>query len=401
MVPILWLTALLALGPPARVETPSLGAGASNVELRHRGLDYGYNLDYSDALALFQQAIAADAGDATAHRLSAAALWMMVLFQQGNVTAEDYLGQARERVFRTPVPADVTAAFNAHIDRAIEIAEERVRANPGDADAHFQLGAASGIRASFVGTVEGRVLGSLGPARRAYKEQARCLELDPRRKDAGLIVGLYRYGVSQLSLPKRVLAHMAGFSGGHDEGIRLVEEAAAFPSDIQTNALFSLIIIYNREGRHADALRVIRQLQAKYPRNRLLALEAGSTALRAGRPAEALHAIDEGRGLAARDARPRAYGEEARWRYYRGAALSALGQFPAAQDELRSALSAEARQWVHGRAHVELGRIAINQRQAGLALRELRAAQSDCRAERDVECESDARKLLGSVGGHE
>jgi tetratricopeptide (TPR) repeat protein len=390
MIPILTLAAVLTDSP-----------GPTNAELRHRGLDSGYNLDYPEALASFQRAIAADSNDATAHRLSAAALWMMVLFQQGNVTAEDYLGQAREKVFRTPVPADVTAAFNAHIDRAIEIAEQRVRANPRDADAHFQLGAASGIRASFVGTVEGRVLGALGPARRAYREQARCLELDPRRKDAGLIVGLYRYGVSQLSLPKRLLAHVAGFGGGRDEGIRLIEQAAAFPSDIQTNALFSLIIVYNREKRHTDALRVIRELQAKYPRNRLLALEAGSTALRGGRPAEALQALDDGRALAAHDSRPRAYGEEARWRYYRGAALSALGRFQAAQEELRGALALEARQWVRGRVHVELGRLAVKQQRPDDARRELRAAQNDCRADHDSDCVDESGTLLALVGARE
>jgi tetratricopeptide (TPR) repeat protein len=388
MLPILALAATLAAGP-------------SNVELRHRGLDYGYNLDYAEALTAFQQAIAADANDATAHRLTAAALWMTVLFQQGNVTAEDYLGQAREKVFRTRPPADLVASFNAHIDRAIEIAEARVRANPSDADAHFQLGAASGLRASFVGTVEGRVLGALGPARRAYKEHERCLELDPRRKDAGLIVGLYRYGVSQLSLPRRLLANIAGFSGGRAEGVRLVEEAAAYPSDIQTNALFSLIIIYNREGRHTDALRVIRQLQARYPRNRLLALEAGSTALRAGRPAEALQAIDDGRRRSADDLRPRAYGEEARWRYYRGLSLEGLGRPRDAEQELRAALAVDARQWVHGRAHLELGRIAITQRQSDTAVRELRAARADCRTDHDSDCADGATKLLDSLGADE
>ena len=373
-------------------------AGPTNAELRHRGLEYGYNLDYAEALTAFQQAIAADDNDATAHRLTAAALWMTVLFQQGNVTAEDYLGQAREKVFRTPPPADLAASFNAHIDRAIEIADARVRANPLDADAHFQLGAASGLRASFVGTVEGRVFGALGPARRAYKEHERCLELDPRRKDAGLIVGLYRYGVSQLSLPRRVLANLAGFSGGRADGIRLVEEAAAYPSDIQANARFSLIIIYNREGRHADALRVIRQLQASYPRNRLLALEAGSTALRAGQPAEALHAIDEGWRLAAHDSRPRAYGEEARWRFYRGAALAALDRPDAAEQELRTAVTLDARQWVHGRAHLELARIGIGQHRSQSAIEELRAARADCTADRDGDCADRASKLLDSLG---
>ena len=388
LFPWLTLVALVASGP-------------SNPELRHRGLEHGYNLEYAEALAAFEQAIAADPSDATAHRLSAAALWMMILFQQGNVTAEDYLGQAREKVVRTAVPPDVAAAFNRHVDRAIEIAERRVRANPGDADAHFQLGAASGIRASYIGTVEGRVLGALGPARRAYKEQARCLELDPRRKDAGLIIGLYRYGVSQLSLPKRVLARVAGFAGGHDEGIRLVEEAAAYPSDIQANALFSLIIIYNREGRHADAMGVIRQLQAKYPRNRLLALEAGSTQLRASRPAEALQALDEGLAAAGHDGRPRAFGEEARWRYYRGAALSALGRLQAAETELRAALATDARRWVHGRVHVELARLALKEHQRDAALRELRTAQLDCRADHDPVCIADAAALADSPAGRQ
>lgn len=378
-----------------------LASQPTSLELRHRGLAYGYNLDYPEAVAAFEQAVAADPNDATAHRLAAAAIWMTILFQQGNVTAEDYLGQTRDKVARTPAPPKLAAAFNAHIDRALEIAEARVRANPRDADAHFQLGAASGLRASYVGTVEGKVLGALGPARQAYKEHERCLELDPRRKDAGLIVGLYRYGVSQLGFAGRMLAHIAGFGGGRAAGIRLVEEAAAFRSDIQTNALFSLIIVYNREGRHDDALRVIRELQTKYPRNRLLTLEAGSTALRAGRPDQALAALDAGRAHAAADPRPRAFGEDARWRYYRGAALTALNRLDEAAAELRAVVDAPARQWVRGRAHLELGRIAARRANVSIAVSELRAAQAACRADHDSACIGDSRKLLQTVGARE
>ena len=58
-------------------------------------------------------------------------------------------------------------------------------------------------------------------------------------------------------------------------GLRLVEEAAAYASDVQANARFTLIVIYNREQRYTDALRVIHELQLQYPRNRLLWLEAG------------------------------------------------------------------------------------------------------------------------------
>ncbi len=57
--------------------------------------------------------------------------------------------------------------------------------------------------------------------------------------------------------------------------------------------MFTLIVIYNREARYDDALRVIGELQRRYPRNRLLWLEAASTALRASRPADARRAIEE------------------------------------------------------------------------------------------------------------
>ena len=103
----------------------------------------------------------------------------------------------------------------------------------------------------------------------------------------------------------------------------MVEEAAHYPSDAQPNALFALILIYNREGRYDDALRVIGELQQRFPRNRLLWLEAGNTALRAGRPADAKAALEEGLAQLSRDPRPRAQGEDARWHYAHGAALVA------------------------------------------------------------------------------
>jgi hypothetical protein len=46
------------------------------------------------------------------------------------------------------------------------------------------------------------------------------LSLDPSRKDAGLVVGTYRYVVSTLSLPVRMVAYVAGFGGGRDRGSR-------------------------------------------------------------------------------------------------------------------------------------------------------------------------------------
>ena len=375
---------------------PTVAAQAPDAHtLKARGLEFGYNLDYDQALAAFRGAIEANPTDPNAHRLAAATLWISTLFKQGAVTADDYLGQARSDVVRTPVAPETSAAFQSHIDSALALAEQRVRDRPNDADAHFQLGAAYGYLTTYKATVEGRVVGGFRTARRAYTENERALTLDPARRDAGLTVGIYRYAVSSLSAPLRLLAGIAGFGGGREKGLRLIEDAAAYSSDTQTNARFTLIVIYNREQRYDDALRVIRDLQQSYPRNRLLWLEAGSTALRAGRFEDARAAIAEGMERLSRDPRPRAYGEEARWRYCIGAALVGLRRVEAAERELRLVLAADAPKWLHGRAHKELGKIGDLSGDRSRAIGEYRTANRICKEQHDGACADEASALIG------
>ena len=310
---------------PGAVVTGEAPSGAARAaSLRVQGLEHGYSLDYPEALAAFREAIAADPEDSTNERLAAATIWMRLLFEQGAVTVDDYLGQARANIPRRKPSPDLVAAFRHHLDRATTLAEQRLRRSRVDAEALFQVGAAAALQASYVATVEGRVRDSIGAARRAYNAHERCLDLDPSRADAGLTVGLYRYGISSLSLPLRLLARLAGFGSGRASGLRLVEAAAARSSDAQTNALFTLVLIYNREGRHAEAAQIVERLQRLYPRNRLLWLEAAGTALRAGRAAEALRLLDLAAAQLTWDARPRAYGEETRWRSLRDAARASI-----------------------------------------------------------------------------
>jgi tetratricopeptide (TPR) repeat protein len=357
-------------------------------------LELGYNLDYEEALTAFRAASAEDPSNPAPYRLAAATIWIHLLFLQGAVTADDYLGPARSTLARAVPPRDIDVAFHVQIERALALAEQRLRAMPADADAHFQVGATYGYLATYKGTVEGRVLGAVGPARRAYSENERVMQLDPSRTDARLIVGMYRYGVSTLSAPLRLLAGLAGFGGGHDLGLRLIEEAASAPSDIQANAMFTLIVVYNRDARYDAALAVIGELQRRYPRNRLLWLEAASTALRAGRPADAKRTIEEGLAKFSADRRPRAFGEQARWHYYLGAALVGLDERTAAERELRAVLDGEAAEWLRGRAHKELGKLADRSGDRARANAEYRTAARICRAHKDSACVDEVAALM-------
>jgi tetratricopeptide (TPR) repeat protein len=312
------------------------------------------------------------------------------------MTVDDYLGRPN-KPNANPLPnppADAVNGFRDAIDKATALARQRIARDQKDADAHYQLGAAVGLRASYTATVEGSVLGAFRAAREAYEEEETVLNLQPQRKDAGLIVGTYRYIVAALALPLRVVAYVAGFGGGKDKGIKQIEDAAAYGGDNQTEARFALILLYNREKRYDDALKHLATLRERYPRNRLVWLETGSTSLRAGRAAAAERFLSDGMARFADDHRPRMFGEDALWRYKHGAALAALGRNAEAEAELRKSLSLEGRKWVHARAHLELGRLALKAGNKAAAATELQAAIPLAESDNDPATADEARRLL-------
>src|SRR6185295_9538624 len=181
----------------ASMGAPAQGNPASDA-LRAKASRHTYNLEHDQALATFRQAVDADPEDAAAYRGVASALWLTITYRRGNMTVDDYLGRPnRPSTAPLPPPApENVVGFREAIERAIAIARKRIAVNPKDADAHYQLGAAVGLRASYMATVEGSIMGAFRAAREAYDEHETVMSLDPRRKDAGLVVGTYRYIVA-------------------------------------------------------------------------------------------------------------------------------------------------------------------------------------------------------------
>lgn len=378
---------------------PALAASASaNTQsdaLRARATVEVYNLDLTRAAATYREAIAVDPEDAAAYRGLAVTLWLNIAFARGNMTVDDYLGGvSRQSVAGRPAPPDLVQAFNAALEQALALGRKRVAARPQDADGYYQVGAAIGLRASYIATVEGSARRAFGAAREAYDSQERVLKLDPSRKDAGLIVGTYRYVVSVLSLPLRWAAYVAGFGGGKERGIQMIEDAAAYGGENADDARFSLVLLYNREKQYDLALRHLDVLRGRYPRNHLLWLETGATLLRAGRAADAERTLTERFSRFADDRRDRMFGEEALSFYKRGAARAVLNRREGATEDLRRALALEGRKWVHGRAHLELGKLALQRGDRTAALEELQTAATLCDADNDAAAAAEARRLL-------
>lgn len=373
-------------------------ASEQSARLRVRAYELAYNLDYAEAAREMEAAAAADRADVAAERGLAVIPWLLISFSRGAVTVDDYLGRInRQNVAMRRPPAELAARFSRHITRALELAEAEIDRRPRDPSALYELGATVGLQASYVATVEGRILGAFRAARRAYDAHERLLELTPSRREAGLIVGMYRYVVSAMSLPVRMLAYVAGFGGDKARGIELIEQAAASGTEAAADAKFALVLLYNRESRYDDALRVLEELQRRYPRNRILWLEAGATALRAGRPADAERYLATGRRMTETDARPRMFGEEALWLHKLGATVLALGRRDEAEALLRRALTLEARKWVTGRTHAELGKVADLRGERAAARRHFQQAVALSEEDNDAIGAAAARRWIGTA----
>jgi tetratricopeptide (TPR) repeat protein len=375
--------------------TITLSASPQSREFTERAFAAAYNLDHSEAMAFLDKAVAADPNDPDAHRAVAVIAWLRIGFLRGSITIDDYLGSVtKPNINMLPPPAGEAQRFQRHSVRALELAEAALRARPGDIEALFRVGSIVGVQASYGATVEGKILASFRAARRAYDAHEKVLELDASRKDAGLVVGTYRYIVSALSMPVRMMAYMVGFGGGKERGLRMIEEAAAYPGLTQTDAKFALLLLYNRERRFDDAMRVIADLQQQYPRNRQLWYEAGTTLIRAARYQEAEAMLDEGIRRRDADMRERMFGEDALWHYKRGLARTRQGRTDLARQDFQVALSREARDWVRGRAHAELGQLAAQAGDVEQARREYRLALQLADRGNDPIGKSEAETLL-------
>ncbi|MGE3345648.1 MAG: tetratricopeptide repeat protein [Vicinamibacterales bacterium] len=348
--------------------------------------DAAYNLNYDAAMVLAETAVARHPESSAAHRAIATVIWMHLLFERGALTIDHYLGGMTQSDVALPAPpAERAARFRQHVDRAVALAEAELRRNPSNVQAKFDAGMAHGLSASWMATIDGRVRSALGAAKRAFDAHEWVLDREPQRHDAGLVVGTYRYSVAALSFAKRWLAYIAGFGGNKALGIALLEAAASSPTTA-TDARLALALVFSREGQHRKALDIFTALHRQYPENRLLQLEAGSSAWRAGLGAEAEALLTDGLAVYDRDRRAKFPGERAVWVYKRGMVRVSRNRLSEASADLQTALTLSPAGWVQGRIHLEQGRIADLRGERQRAVQLYRQAETLCRTNRDPWC---------------
>ena len=258
------------------------------------GYDHFYNLEYPEAIADFEHAIAVAPEDPELHNHLAQALVFQEMYRDGALESELVSGNNSflRRPKLNPAP-EMERRFLGELAKAMELAQARLAKNPKDAGALYALGISHGLRSNYYWLVKKAWRDSLRDATAARLLHNRISEIEPGNVDARLVQGLDDYLVGSLPWHWRMLGMLVGIRGDKEKGVRTIQEVAKDGKENRLDAEIFLCALYRRENQTARAVPLVEDLIHRFPRNFLLRLELSQMYSMAGDGQRALEAAEE------------------------------------------------------------------------------------------------------------
>ncbi len=282
----LFLTILLAspaLPPPA---------GAKAVDswtFYYAAQEHFYNVEYDEAIRDLEQALGREPNNPFFLNALANDHLFQELRRLGQLEGNLYDASNSFLKQKKPEPdPKLMARVKELLQRTREACEARLKANPRDVDALYNLGVTYATEGNYKFTVEKSWYDALRAGSKANDLHRKVLEIDPNYHDAKLVLGAYQYVVDSIPRSVKWLAFLLGYSGSKQRGVQLMHEAMTKGKLVTSAAAFLLAVIYTREKQHGYSRQLLASLQGYYPRNPLIPLEIGRSFAREGKTREAL-----------------------------------------------------------------------------------------------------------------
>ncbi len=239
-----------------------------------------YNLDFNTAQRGYEALTREYPDNPDYWNAVASSIWLKITFDQQKLNLESFSGRSTfgTKESHEKLNPEDEKRLRDTINIAVTKADALLKKNPNDVHALYAKGISAATLASFESTVKRSYTSAISDAKAAKTLHQQVLKLDSNFDDARVSVGTYDYVVGVLPTFFRGLVALFGIRGdGKESGIQQLEIAAAKGKNASTDAKMVLSVIYSREKRYDDALRIMSDLHAKYPRNFLFEMAKAST----------------------------------------------------------------------------------------------------------------------------
>jgi hypothetical protein len=274
------------LGPAGSATRATPGFSAHDPQVS-AAFDRFYNLEYDRSIQEFEKVMDRHPSDpfAVNHVLTAVLLrelYRMGATNTGEYSNDSFIGQAHR-----PADPKVKERIKQLVERAGNLEEVELKANPNDVDALYARGVTRAQFSLYTALVERAWFSALRNAVGARRDHELVLELNPQYVDAKLVVGAHNYVMGSLPWSVKVAVAMVGLSGTKEKGFEYLREVANSGGENSVDAKVVLSLFLRREHRFDEARSQMHDLAERYSRNYLFPLEEGNLLRAAGHPSEA------------------------------------------------------------------------------------------------------------------
>jgi len=276
--------------------TGSAGAQAAghtnplNVDpLVRQGYEHFYNLDFDNALKLFNQVAQQHPQDPMAWDYILLVTIFRELYHQDLLDTtyyahDSFLSNKRD----VAVPEATRRQIEDLTNKIVAMCDANIATNQNDKNSYFARGYAKGMHAAFITLAEHSFATAAKQGYASRNDSEQVLKLDPQYADAKMAVGLQLFAVASLPRWVRILVGVMGVGGNKEQGLADLREAAAHGVVTSVESKTALSLFLRHDGRYPEALQVQRGLAEQYPRNFLFRLEVANLLKDEGHGLEAI-----------------------------------------------------------------------------------------------------------------
>jgi tetratricopeptide (TPR) repeat protein len=351
------------------------------------GFQHFYNLDYDGAMQRFEAVQRIHPQDPMAAGYVLMDTIFRELYRQDLLDTTYY---AHEHFLSSGHKSDISDAVRKNIeqltDKAVAMADVRIKANPNDKDAYFARGYVKGMHAAWMTLADHSFTGAARQGLSSRNDSEQVLKLDPNYADAKMAVGIQKFAVASLPRFVRILVGIAGIGGNKEDGLKLLRESATNGTATKVESQTALSLFLRHDQRYSEAYAVAQGLAKQYPHDFLFRLEEANLMKDAGKGPEAIAIY---KTVLADAGKPGYFIEPRLQLAYFGLGETQRGQNDvnsAADSYLKAASQPNCSDWMRKRAEVSAGMMLdrLNRRDEAMKQYQLAAAPGGDQTQADA-----------------